>query len=107
MAQHQSNQPPPRPLQVKAAAFGYNEKKEKAPSGNFMAAEASAGWVAKRLYSRLGCERTPRASGFIVYLLCQMMTLLLVRQGFVLFFSVLFFSPEQHTAGCFHLCAGA
>lgn len=47
MVQHQSNQPPPQPLQAKATAFGYNEKKRKAPSGNFMAAEASAGWVAK------------------------------------------------------------
>lgn len=51
------------------------KKRKKAPSGNFMAAEASAGWVAKWLYSRFGCARTLRASGFIVYSLCQTTTL--------------------------------
>lgn len=54
-----------------------------------MAAEASAEWVVKWLYSMLGCERTRRASRFIVYLLCQTVTLLLIKQGF--FFVVVFF----------------
>lgn len=57
-----------------------------------MAAEASAGWVAKWLYSRFGCAGTLRASGFIVYSLCQTTTL--------------FFN---HTGSCcrlFHHCVG-
>lgn len=68
------------------------KKRKKAPSGNFMAAEASAGWVAKWLYSRFGCARTLRASGFIVYSLCQ--TTNLFFQGV----------PQPHRL--FHHCVG-
>lgn len=45
MAQHQSNQPPPRPLQAKAAAFGYNEKKKKLPAViSWLLKLAPSGW---------------------------------------------------------------